>query len=610
MPVKGDKGRSGSQAGKQPSTAQSGSHAPGKGNAAAKRYHNIGPGAPPQPSTGPQATVAAPQSGPPPDALMMVVARKDGKDVDRWNGPADWDWELPMRFTGTRKASRWTWSDPQAASMAVQSENRHDGGILIATWASRKGANQVEIILVQHPGTAALDAGEQGMGTSGQGTGAAELPESPMDSPAAAAALRGDMADEIGPETTIASGDPAAQVDAQGVENGGLGHVGSGSGAGRSGSEAMRGSGTADGDYGFADGSLDPSWIQPFGTEIDNQHGGRTPQLEGEQGGSAGGTPEGEGNLLGMGLWKGVINAPAGSAPIVNAAIIIADADITGASQRLLGKIVRRMAARAIRRELRHEMERAIKGRLRQVRKELAESPVFADLDKAGKNALFAEARDTIENAYYQQARDLFARQAEEYEALARQFAKQEGEIAAHTRKLASENADAYRQLESAAVHNGGLESDSAMRAIGPDDGIEQLGESAETAAMREKSNGRQAGAVGEAGQSVSDRHHVLPREHKKWFQERGFPGDDIDQFCIELDVASHQAAHGGGDWKLARQAWPEGEWNTALMNELKERERDIGRMLTRDDVLTIVRMRLVKADLADRPFVPYKASR
>ncbi|MBN9688127.1 DUF2380 domain-containing protein [Corallococcus sp. NCSPR001] len=61
----------------------------------------------------------------------------------------------------------------------------------------------------------------------------------------------------------------------------------------------------------------------------------------------------------------------------------------------------------------------------------------------------------------------------------------------------------------------------------------------------------------------------------------------DIDQFCVRLEQAHHEAIHGGGDWKLGR-TWP-GEWNRRIMEALRDAEAEAGRTLTRNAVLDIV---------------------
>ncbi|MHA7634893.1 DUF2380 domain-containing protein [Corallococcus sp. M7] len=109
----------------------------------------------------------------------------------------------------------------------------------------------------------------------------------------------------------------------------------------------------------------------------------------------------------------------------------------------------------------------------------------------------------------------------------------------------------------------------------------EALGDSPEVRGMR---------VTGRAGAGMSDapKHHVLPQEHREWFEQRGFKGDlDIDQFCVRMEQAHHEAIHGGGSWKLGR-TWP-GEWNRLIMEALHEAEITAGRRLTRNQVLDIV---------------------
>ncbi|MFP2931699.1 DUF2380 domain-containing protein, partial [Pyxidicoccus sp. 3LG] len=92
----------------------------------------------------------------------------------------------------------------------------------------------------------------------------------------------------------------------------------------------------------------------------------------------------------------------------------------------------------------------------------------------------------------------------------------------------------------------------------------------------------------GGAGMSEHPKHHVMPKEHRAWFEERGFKGDmDIDKFCVRLERAHHEAIHGGGNWHLGR-TWP-GEWNRMIMRALGDAEARAGRMLTRNAILKIV---------------------
>ncbi|WP_375768261.1 DUF2380 domain-containing protein [Archangium gephyra] len=109
----------------------------------------------------------------------------------------------------------------------------------------------------------------------------------------------------------------------------------------------------------------------------------------------------------------------------------------------------------------------------------------------------------------------------------------------------------------------------------------EALGDGPEVRGMR---------VTGKAGAGMAEppQHHVLPREFRAWFEKRGFTGDmSIDQFCVTLEQATHQAIHGGGNWRLGRM-WP-GEWNQMIMEALREAEVEAGRMLTRSEILQAV---------------------
>ena len=118
----------------------------------------------------------------------------------------------------------------------------------------------------------------------------------------------------------------------------------------------------------------------------------------------------------------------------------------------------------------------------------------------------------------------------------------------------------------------------------------EALGDGPEVSAMHE---------TGKAGAGMAERpkHHVMPEEHREWFEQRGFTGDmDIDEFCVRLETAKHQAVHGGGDWRLGR-TWP-GEWNRMIMDVLQRAELRAGERLTRSEVLNIVAQRMKSYDI------------
>jgi hypothetical protein len=129
-------------------------------------------------------------------------------------------------------------------------------------------------------------------------------------------------------------------------------------------------------------------------------------------------------------------------------------------------------------------------------------------------------------------------------------------------------------------IHAGQVMMSQADRGL-PQGVREALGDGPEVRGMHE---------TGKAGAGMAERpkHHVLPDEFREWFEKRGFTGAmSIDEFCVELETATHQAIHGGGNWRLGR-TWPR-EWNQMIMNVLRDAETAAGRMLTRNQILKIV---------------------
>jgi len=129
-------------------------------------------------------------------------------------------------------------------------------------------------------------------------------------------------------------------------------------------------------------------------------------------------------------------------------------------------------------------------------------------------------------------------------------------------------------------IHAGQVMMAEAHDALPP--GVrEALGDGPEVRGMRVTDR---AGA----GMAEPPEHHVLPREFREWFEQRGFTGEmSIDKFCVRMERASHEAIHGGGNWQMGRM-WP-GEWNRMIMKALERAETKAGRMLTRNEVLDIV---------------------
>jgi len=76
--------------------------------------------------------------------------------------------------------------------------------------------------------------------------------------------------------------------------------------------------------------------------------------------------------------------------------------------------------------------------------------------------------------------------------------------------------------------------------------------------------------------------------------------GIDVHDFCVTLPEAEHQAIHGGGDYKLARKAWPK-EWNQRVMSALREAEaaerRATGKLLSREQVIQVGKRVMARYD-------------
>jgi hypothetical protein len=558
------------------------------------------------------------------NAIIVVVARKGGREIERWEGNMNWPGELgelPVAFVGRRAGNEWIWNDRLGETVCLYSARPDVCGVEIKPWAYQRGATELMVRIVAKPGAKAADASAQGLDTQGQDTGQdardralAEM-YSDMLSPAARAAgnasgsgdasrsvdesFRDVFADMLGREAHEAGRDDGS---AEGV---GLGEQGAGSARGMSGERPITGRGQDAGEpAGQQGGSISPSWYTRAGAVVDDESGGRTPDLEhGKPGGSAGGQQGGEGHLAG--IWNGPIDIAATVAIAVNVVLVFLDADVNGLGGRFLGKVVGGLAGKRLRKELAEEATRVIDGLMPQVEKELAKDAAYQAMSKAEKAAVLAQARERLKREYHARARAYFGGQAQRSEAIVQTHADEAGEVAAHHGDTAAANARAYRELEQAAADNGGLDIDDHIDAAWVRQG--RTGEGVEAESMHATS----ARGAGVTRNGLTERHHVLPQEHKKWFQERGFPGNDIDAYCVQIDMAEHQALHGGGNPRLGRQ-WRD-EWNKKVKEKLDKEERRSqrrhGRKLNREEVLAIIRKLMNESPiLRNRPFIHYRA--
>lgn len=90
-----------------------------------------------------------------------------------------------------------------------------------------------------------------------------------------------------------------------------------------------------------------------------------------------------------------------------------------------------------------------------------------------------------------------------------------------------------------------------------------------------------------------------MPQAKKAFFEERGL---DIEGFKIELKESTHQAIHGGGNWRLGR-LW-NGEWNNQIVNRILAAERLFQRGATPDEVKEIV-LEMMREYRIEGDFVP-----
>jgi hypothetical protein len=91
-------------------------------------------------------------------------------------------------------------------------------------------------------------------------------------------------------------------------------------------------------------------------------------------------------------------------------------------------------------------------------------------------------------------------------------------------------------------------------------------------------------------------RHHIFPQEMRDFFKQRGF--EDIDNYTIPLDEATHQAIH---KWMGS------GAWNDVMKSRILAEETRLGRMLAKREMLEIgARMRR-EAGLSHIKIIPFQ---
>jgi hypothetical protein len=250
---------------------------------------------------------------------------------------------------------------PEAATIKLDSDAGGRSGEPLAAWAPRNARRIVVTIAAMDDVAAgdALDAAPEFVlgsehGTSAGHDGAGE--REPAVSELAATSRSGALA-RIEED---AGRDPAGTGQQPGA---GVGPAG--------------GPGAHEPRLGHAHDSRDPSWV-PGGTP--GIEGGRIGDpVHGRSWGNAAGEPGATGHTYGTGL-LGVLDVPADMAPLVNAATIVADANLAGFGKNLLRQAVDGIAESVLRARVADEARRVARANLGRVARRIDELEAYRHL--------------------------------------------------------------------------------------------------------------------------------------------------------------------------------------------------------------------------------------
>lgn len=342
-----------------------------------------------------------------------MTVRAYGADdalLGEWIGPAFFYGPLPVQYVG--EGPPWHWDSPDAATIKVGSNAQGDRGKTLVAWAPR-GSRRILVEVV----------------------------------------ARGRGARSGGHLAGHARGAPDGHV--HGHEDGtDLAHAGRGTPLAAGPEDEPRGGQSTRGrdharPWGHARGSEEPSWA-PGG--IPGVDGGRIGDREhGKDWGRPGGKPGAHGHVDGAGIW-GLLDVPAEIASAVNVAVILADANITGAGQKLLRHAVEGVARKALRAHIATAAEGAARAGRARVIERLDTLDAYKHLPRAERQALLARAEHAMARAFRRRLARHAAQKADEYERLLAELADQSSDQAEHLRKIARENIGGYRKVESAAL--------------------------------------------------------------------------------------------------------------------------------------------------------------
>jgi hypothetical protein len=431
----GDKIRKGTDRESAQPTAHSAGKVPGKTTLVAKRY---GPprGRKPAPAENAQMTVEASES---PGASVPLAS---------WEGKTFYhvapDEKPQAHFTGEKERDQWQWSDPAAATLKVNSDAEGKSGQSLSEWAPAQ-ARYMEADIEPLAGSGGKP--EEVL----HGHGPIELDPERITLQEAER-----LAAELDPSTR-AGLLPFMESAATGA-----------TGSTAEGTDKAAGSGTADRGDGKGNasragkrkaltdehGSEQPSWYSIAGAEVARE-GGRTPTEHGQHGGSAGGQKDGTGKILGSGLFN-VVDAPEDVAPLVNAGIVLVEANIAGFGRGLFERALKGMAREAIEREIAREAKTVIARSLGEQAERLRKLETFRKLPRAEQERILKDVERDIEREYYERLEKFARREAEEQQAIVVRLTDADDARSAHHRQIAAENGAAYREIEEAAASKAG----------------------------------------------------------------------------------------------------------------------------------------------------------
>lgn len=369
------------------------------------------------------------------NAVMQVRALgADGAVLAEWRGAAFFYGELPVRYQGHGWPPRW--DDAHAESIKIDSDAAGASGKTLAQWAPRGTRRIVVTIVARGAGQSAdLDVADEGTAAPGAGT---------REPGKAARSGWDDVFDAMAGAPAGHAPPGQEQEQGQGQDGTGEGHAGARAG----GERGARG--------GHARGREAASWVAGGAPDVD---GGRIGDPEhGRPWGRAGGEAGAEGHIDGPGI-VGVLDVPEDVAPLVNAAALVADANLAGFGHKLLGQALEGVAERVLRQQIVQEARRVARAGLPRVARRIDELEKYRRLPPAGRKALLDRAEAAMEGACRKRIAQHAAARAEENERVVAQLAGKTDDRSEHLRRIAGENAAGYRRVEAAAGGNGRAEA-------------------------------------------------------------------------------------------------------------------------------------------------------